>query len=59
MDRYSKAFQNNTFDRSQVQDNDRNERATVGNADADALVKSDPNRYQIVPTQDWIQGVDY
>jgi hypothetical protein len=37
-----KSFQNCTFDRSQVQDNDRNERAAVG--DADALVKADPSR---------------
>jgi hypothetical protein len=59
MDRYSKSFQNYTFDRSQVQDNDRNERATVGDGDADALVKADPSRFQIVPTQDFIKGVDY
>jgi hypothetical protein len=59
MDRYSKSFQNYIFDRSQVQDSDRRERATVDDGDADALVKADPERFQIVPTQDFIKGVDY
>ena len=59
IDRYSKSFQNYQFDRAQVQDNDRNVRGTVGNGAADTLVKTDPNRFQIVPTQDFIKGVDY
>ena len=59
MDRYSKSFQNYIFDRSEVQDNDRNERASISDGAADALVKADPSRFQIVPQQDFIKGVDY
>ncbi len=59
IDRYSKSFQNYQFDRAQVQDNDRNVRATVGNGTADALTNIDSRRFQIVPTQDFIKGVDY
>jgi hypothetical protein len=59
LDRYSKSFQNYQLDRSQVQDNDLHARGTAGNATADGLVKIDPNRFQIVPTQDFIKGVDY
>ncbi len=59
MDRYSKSFQNYIFDRSEVRDGDRRERATVEDGAADALVKADPSRFQIVQTQDFIKGVDY
>jgi hypothetical protein len=59
IDRSSKSFQNYTLDRSQIQDNQLNARGTFANSDADALVKSDPNRFQYVPTQDFLKGVDY
>lgn len=59
IDRYSKSFQNYQFDRSQVHDSERNERGTVSNGAADALVHADPNRFQIVRTQDFVRGVDY
>jgi hypothetical protein len=59
IDSQSKAMQNYTLDRSQIQDNDANGRATVSDGLADALVKSDPTRYQIVPPSQFLKGVDY
>ena len=59
IDRQSKAMQNYTLDRSQIQDNDVNGRATVSNGLADALVRSDPTRYQVVPPSAFLKGVDY
>jgi hypothetical protein len=59
IDRQSKAMQNYTLDRSQIQDNDLNGRATVSNGLADALVATDPNRYQVVPPGSFLKGVDY
>jgi hypothetical protein len=59
IDRQSKAMQNYTLDRSQIQDNERNGRATVSNGLADALVHADPDRYEIVPTANFLKGVDY
>lgn len=58
-DRQAKAFQNYIFDRTELQDSERRERGAIGNADADALIKADPERFQAVPTQDFISGVDY
>ena len=59
IDDQSKAMQNYTLDRSQIQDNEANGRATVSNGLADALVKSDPSRYQVVPPSQFLKGVDY
>jgi len=59
IDRASKAMQNYTLDRSQIQDNDLNGRATVSNGLADALIHANPDRYQIVPTASFLKGVDY
>ena len=59
IDRQSKIFQNYQLDRSQVQDNDLNTRGTASNTTAEALVRADPNRYQILSTQDYLKGVDY
>jgi hypothetical protein len=59
IDRQSKAMQNYTFDRSQIQDNDLNGRATVSNGFADALIRTDPNRYQVVSPENFLKGVDY
>ncbi len=59
IDRQSKAMQNYTLDRSQIQDNDLNGRATVSNGLADALVATDPNRYQVIPPGSFLKGVDY
>jgi len=59
IDSQSKAMQNYTLDRSQIQDNEANGRATVSNGLADALVKSDPTRYQVVPPSQFLKGIDY
>jgi hypothetical protein len=59
LDRSSKSFQNYLLDRNVVQDNDRDERGTVGNGYGDALVKSNPDRFQYVQQKDFIKGVDY
>jgi hypothetical protein len=59
IDRQSKAMQNLTLDRSQIQDNDLNGRATVSNGLADALVRANPDRYQIIPAAEFLKGVDY
>lgn len=59
IDRSSKSFQNYLLDRNVVQDNDYNERGTVGNGYGDALVKSNPDRFQYVQQKDFIKGVDY
>lgn len=59
IDSQSKAMQNYTLDRTQIQDNDANGRATVSDGLADALVKTDPTRYQVVPPSQFLKGVDY
>jgi hypothetical protein len=59
IDSQSKAMQNYTLDRSQIQDNDSNGRATVSNGLADAMVQSDPTRYQVVPPSQFLKGADY
>ena len=59
IDRSSKAFQNYQFDSSQLQDNYNNTRGTIDNFAADALVRSDPDRFQIITRPDFIRGLDY
>jgi hypothetical protein len=62
IDRQSKAFSNYLLDQQQLQviGNDGNAyRGTVDNNSANALIQADPNRFQSVPTQSFIKGVDY
>jgi hypothetical protein len=59
IDSQSKAMQNYTLDRTQIQDNDANGRTTVSDGLADALIKADPTRYQVVPPSQFLKGVDY
>jgi hypothetical protein len=59
IDSQSKAMQNYTLDRTQIQDNAANGRATVSDGLADALIKTDPTRYQVVPPSQFLKGVDY
>ncbi len=59
IDRSSKAFQDYTLDRSVVRDNDLSERGTVNNGYADSLVRANPDRFEIVPNQNLIRGLDY
>jgi hypothetical protein len=59
IDRSSKMNQDYILDRSVVRDNENSERGTVSNSYADSLVRSNPDRFQIVPNQDLIKGKDY
>jgi hypothetical protein len=59
IDRFSKSFQNYQLDQTELQDNDQNARGAVPNELADALVKSNPNRFQTVPTGDFLKGADF
>ena len=59
IDRFSKSFQNYQLDQTELQDNNLNARGAVPNALADALVKANPDRFQTVPTQDFLKGVDF
>ena len=47
------------LDQTLVRDSDNRVQGTVSEDYADALVKSNPNRFQYVPTQDYLQGIDY
>jgi hypothetical protein len=59
IDRFSKSFQNYQLDQTELQDNSQNARGAVPNSLADALVKADPERFQTVPTQNFIKGTDF
>jgi hypothetical protein len=58
-DRRNQDFSNYILDNTVVRDAQTGEHATTYNSYADALVKSDPNRYQYVPNQSFLKGVDY
>ena len=62
--RNSQGFSNYLLDQTVIQDNNVYGNGTVGhgtvwNSTANALVKADPNRYEIVNTPNFWQGVDY
>jgi hypothetical protein len=59
IDRFSKSFQNYQLDQTELQDNDQGARGAVPNSLADSLVKSNPNRFQTVPTGDFLKGADF
>jgi hypothetical protein len=55
----TQGFSNYLLDQSVVQNNSTGGRSTDWNSTADALVKSNPNRYQYVNTPNYIKGTDY
>jgi hypothetical protein len=62
--RQGQAFSNYILDQTVVQDNNMYGNGTIGhgtlwNAEADALVKANPNRFEYVPTQNYWRGTDY
>jgi len=62
--RNGQAFSNYILDQTVIQDNNMYGNGTVGhgtvwNSTADALVKANPNRYEIVDTPNFWKGVDY
>ena len=59
IDRMSKSMQNYTLDRTELQDTAYNQRGAIDNSYAAALINSDPDRFQSVPTHSFLRGVDY
>ncbi|MEP6548197.1 MAG: hypothetical protein ABJD53_12095 [Gammaproteobacteria bacterium] len=59
LDRSSKINQDYILDRTVVRDTENAERGTLSNSYAESLVRSNPDRFQIVPNQDLIKGKDY
>jgi hypothetical protein len=59
IDRFSKSFQNYQLDQTELQDSDQHARGAVPNSLADALIKANPDRFQAVPTQDFLKGTDF
>jgi len=59
MDQRSKSFSDYQLGYSVVQDNAANTHGTYWNADADALVAQDPQRYEYVTAPNYWKGVDY
>jgi hypothetical protein len=59
IDRSSKITQDYILDRSVVRDTENGDRATVSNGYADSLVRANPDRFQVVPSQNLIAGKDY
>lgn len=59
LDRRSQEFENYQLDYTVIQDNSGPAHGTFWNADADALVKSDPNRYEYVNAPNYWKGIDY
>jgi len=62
--RNGQAFSNYLLDQTVIQDNNMYGNGTIGhgtvwNSTADALVKANPNRYEIVHTPNFWKGVDY
>jgi hypothetical protein len=62
--RNSQGFSNYLLDQTVVQDNNMYNNGTIGhgtvwNSTADALVKADPNRFEIVDTPNYWRGIDY
>jgi hypothetical protein len=58
-DKSNQAFSNYLLDQTVIQDNQLNAHGTVWNQTADALVKSDPQRYEYVNTPNFWKGIDY
>jgi hypothetical protein len=58
-DRSFQAFDNVILGQSVVRDTERNAHGTLSNDYADALVKAHPERFEYVPTQDYVKGIDY
>ncbi len=59
MDRRSQEFENYQLGYSVISDNQNNAHGTFWNEDADALVKSDPNRFEYVNAPNYWKGIDY
>jgi hypothetical protein len=58
-DKQNQAFSNYLLDQTIIQDNVKGTHSTEWSQTADALVKSDPQRYEYVDTPNFWKGVDY
>jgi len=58
-DKHNQAFSNYLLEQTVIQDNEKGTHSTEWNSVADAMVKSDPNRYEYVNTPNFWKGVDY
>ncbi len=59
MDRSSQGFSNYMLDKSVILDNQNNAHGTAWNSTAQALVESDPKRFEYVDTPGYWKGIDY
>ena len=59
MDRRSQEFENYQLGYSVISDNQNTAHGTFWNEDADALVKSNPNRFEYVNAPNYWKGIDY
>jgi hypothetical protein len=59
MDRRSQEFENYQLGYSVISDTGINAHGTFWNQDADALVKSNPNRFEYVNAPNYWKGIDY
>jgi hypothetical protein len=58
-ERQFQAFDNDLLDRTVIRDTDLSAHGTVSNDLADALVDANPNRFQEVPPNEYVKGIDY
>jgi hypothetical protein len=59
MDRRSQEFENYQLGYSVISDNQNTAHGTFWNEDADALVKSNPDRFEYVNAPNYWKGIDY
>jgi hypothetical protein len=58
-DKRNQEFSNYLLDQTVIQDNELNAHGTVWNQTADALVRSNPQRYEYVNSPNYWKGIDY
>jgi hypothetical protein len=58
-DKRNQAFSNYLLDQTVIQDNQNNAHATVWNQTADALVRNNPQRFELLNAPNYLKGVDY
>lgn len=58
-DKQSQGFSNYLLDQTVIHDKELNGHGTVWNQTADALVRSNPDRYEYVNTPNYWKGIDY
>lgn len=58
-DRTNAGFHNYLLDQTVIQDSHNNAHGTAWNSTADALVRANPERYQVVQTPNFWKGIDY